>query len=227
MGASAYNLAVGSDDAVALRVEAEDADGSLSFVVGAPVHGSVVHDVSLSVLVEEERGVDAVNLWQCDGVAPAFARVFCLHEEVAHSHVCGDHVERLVLLVVRDGRCKNASADALTLQRQLFRTVEHVSYLRPVHQVGALEDGHSGVERERRVDQIVVVASPAERGVGIESGQYRVQVLVCGIDLLIETGVVARVLEIGEVGILCHCRGDTSQCQCGCDYCFFHVCWGI
>ena len=202
MGAPAHNLAVSAHDAVALGVEAEDADSPLSLVVGTTVDGSVVHDICLTVVVEEERGVDTVDLRQADGVAPAHVRVFGLHEEVAHAHAGGDHVVSFVFRIVLDVGGKDAARHTLSVQGQLRGAVEHMAYLRPVHQVFTLEDGHAGEECERRVDQIELIAHPAERRVGIETRQNGVEILVGRVVLFVEAGVVARVLKVSESGLL-------------------------
>ena len=210
MRAAAYYLqpaaTVGStlgDDGVALHVEAHDADGPLSFVVVAALHRTVVYDIRRTVLVEEKRRVDTVNLWQHDGLAPAFVRVGGLHEEVADAHAGGNHVVGLVLSVVLDVRGEDALRHPLSVQGQLRRAVEHMSQLLPVDEILALEDGNAGEERERRVDQIERVAHTADAGVGVESRQDGVHVLCLRVVLLLEAHVVARVLEIGVVGILC------------------------
>ena len=68
-----------------------------------------MNDISLAVVIEEEARVDAVNLLQIDRLAPALGWVLGFHEEVAGTHVGGDHIEGLVLLVIADGWCEDAA----------------------------------------------------------------------------------------------------------------------
>ena len=150
----------------------------------------VIYDISASVLVEKERGVDASHFGQVNGFAPPFGRVFRLYEEISGSHVGRNHVEGLVLFVVSDGRREDASRHVLAVKRELRLAVEHMSQLCPVHEVLAREDGHAGEKRERRVDQIIGVPLAADGRVGIEPGQDRIEVLVVRIDFLVETAVV-------------------------------------
>ena len=108
MGSSTENLLEIALDTVALHIEFETADSTLALIVGTAYHRTVVHDVSLSVVIEEEARVDAVNLLQIDRFAPTLGWVLGLDEEVSGSHVGGNHIEGLVLLVVADGWCEDA-----------------------------------------------------------------------------------------------------------------------
>ena len=76
MGSATENLLEVALDAVALHVEFEAADSTLALIVGTTCHRTVMHDVSLSVVIEEEAWVDAVNLLQIDRFAPTFGRIF-------------------------------------------------------------------------------------------------------------------------------------------------------
>jgi len=76
MGSATQNLLEVALDAVALHVEFETADRALTLVIGTANYRTVVNDVALAVVIEEEARVDAVNLLQIDRLAPAFGRIF-------------------------------------------------------------------------------------------------------------------------------------------------------
>lgn len=78
MGSATQNLLEVALDAVALHVEFEAADRALTFVIGTANYRTIVNDVALAVVIEEEARVDAVNLLQIDRLAPAFGRIFDL-----------------------------------------------------------------------------------------------------------------------------------------------------
>ena len=126
----------------------------------------IAHHVAFAVL-EEERGVDALLL-QPDGLAPGPRRVGSSNYEIATiSYVCSDHIVGAVVVAQR-GRI-DAQPRTGTLERQLRVACEHVADLPPMHQVGAMEDGHAGEILERGVHQIVVAAHATDAGVGVES----------------------------------------------------------
>lgn len=75
IGSATQNLLEVALDAVALYVEFEAADSTLTLIVGTTSYWTVMHDVSLSVVIEEEAWVDAVNLLQIDRIAPALGWV--------------------------------------------------------------------------------------------------------------------------------------------------------
>ena len=76
MGSATQNLLEVALDAVALHVEFEAADRALTLVIGTANYRTVVHDISLAIVIEEEARVDAVNLSQINWLAPAFGRIF-------------------------------------------------------------------------------------------------------------------------------------------------------
>ena len=190
MAARTYDFDWVAHHAVAFHVEIVEHDAAFAFVYMSAYRFVVIYDISASVLVEKERGVDASHFGQVNGFAPPFGRVFRLYEEIPGSHVGRNHVEGLVLFVVSDGRREDASRHVLAVKRELRLAVEHMSQLCPVHEVLAREDGHAGEKRERRVDQIIGVPLAADGRVGIEPGQDRIEVLVVRIDFLVETAVV-------------------------------------
>lgn len=136
----------------------------------------------VAVLAVEERGEVAVeaevrhHFQVHDGAVPWHGLL------VALLHICN------FLVVV-------AEADALLVERE-----------RRASLVFADEDEHAGEEGERGVDQIVRVADPAYRRVGVESGHDGVEVLALRVDGGTKAAVVALVVERREVGILRHSR---------------------
>ena len=113
--ASTHNLPVGANNAIAFCVETEDANGALPFVIGSAINRPIVHDICRTVFVEEERRVYSVYLRQWYGFAPSLMWVGCLHEEIAHAHAGGNHVECLVLRIVFDIRRKNSTRYTLAV----------------------------------------------------------------------------------------------------------------
>ena len=109
MGSATENLLEVALDAVALYVEFEAADSTLTLIVGTTNYRTVVYNVALSVVIEEEARVNAVNLLQIDRFAPALGWVLGLDEEVSGTHVGGNHIEGLVLLVIADGWCEDTA----------------------------------------------------------------------------------------------------------------------
>ena len=76
MGSATENLLEIALDTVALHVEFETADTALTLVIGTANYRTIVNDISLAVVIEEEARVDAVNLSQIDRFAPALGRIF-------------------------------------------------------------------------------------------------------------------------------------------------------
>ena len=136
-------------DGVALHVELEATDRALSLVVGTANYRTIVYNVALAIVVEEEAWVDAVYLRQVDRFAPTLLGVFALYKEIASPHIGGNHIEGLVLLVVADGRSEDAARNVLPLQRHLRFAAEHVARWGPVHQVLARGERHAREEGER------------------------------------------------------------------------------
>ena len=127
-------------------------------------HVRVAYQVALAVF-EVERGVDAALL-QPDGFGPRAARVGGVDQEIAFArHVGRDHVEHAV--IVADGGGIDAAPGAGFVQRQLRGARQAVAYLRPVHQVLAVVQGHAGEVLETAVHQVEVVAHSAHAGVGM------------------------------------------------------------
>ena len=69
-------------------------------------------------------------------------------------------------------------------------------------QVAAVEDRDRGIERERRIDQEVIVALAANARIGMETGQHGIEIFIAGVDLPLETGVAALVGEPGETNLV-------------------------
>ena len=76
MGSATENLLEIALDTVALHVEFEAADRALTLVIGTANYRTIVNDIALAVVIEEEARVDTVNLSQIDRLAPALGRIF-------------------------------------------------------------------------------------------------------------------------------------------------------
>ena len=170
--------------------------GIFGLVVGCIV---VVHHVSLAIVVNEDRRVDAANRMHIDRVTPRTSGILRLHIEVAGSHIGGDHVVGSRLWIVAQSWCKDTSAHMLANHvHQLRLTAQHVSDLTPVHQVTAVEDGHTREVGEGRGDQIIVTLAIRTDGrIREESGEdWIVEFRFSSKRML---GIVAVIADIGQV----------------------------
>ena len=138
----------------------------------------VAGHVGLAVL-EVERRVDAALL-EPHGFRPRARGVGGGDEEIAaggrclRAHVGGDHVEGAV--VVAYGGRVYAQPRVGLAQRQLRRSVQHVAYLFPVHEVAAVPQWHAGKKLKRTVHEIEVRIDAAYARVGIEAGNHGIGV---------------------------------------------------
>ena len=120
MGAAAHNLYRFADDAVALHTELQQPDGPLSVILCLSDDRSIMHDIRPAIVVEQERRVNAVHLWQIYGVAPPLMWVFGLDIEISTlAHVGGYHIEGVILSVIADGWRIDAARHPLTFQLKL------------------------------------------------------------------------------------------------------------
>ena len=83
MAARTYDFDWVAHHAVAFHVEIVEHDAAFAFVYMSAYRFVVIYDISASVLVEKERGVDASHFGQVNGFAPPFGRVFRLYEEIS------------------------------------------------------------------------------------------------------------------------------------------------
>src|ERR1043166_8306630 len=131
---------------------------------------SVVDDVRLSVGVEEERRIDAVDFRKPNRIGPWARGIFRRDEEIAAAvDESRDHI--VCARILTDHGCKDATRDAGTVDVQLRWSVEDVPDLRPVHEVLAAKDRNTGEIHEARVDDVVVVTDSRDAGGGVESGE--------------------------------------------------------
>ena len=161
-----------------LAVKAHYAQAAVVAPLGFALGALLIYNVCLPVVVEEEGRVDAVDGRQPHWVAPVvFHGVLGMHIEVAATHVGGEHIVCLGLRVVVYVWGVYASLAHLLpgKLRQLRWAVEHVAHERPVHEVAAVVERHSGVVAEGRCHQPVVLTHAAQGGVGVESGNYGVK----------------------------------------------------
>ena len=73
--------------------------------------------------------------------------------------------------MVADGGGENAAGGPAALQGVLAGAGEHVAQLLPVEQITAVPQGHPGEELKGAVHQVVVLAHPADTGVGVKTGE--------------------------------------------------------
>src|SRR5205823_4976432 len=103
-------------------------------------------------------------------------------------------------VVVANRRRVDAFRNTTSVERELRRPIEHVTNLRPVHEIAAAKDWNSREVREARRDEIVVVARARDARIGVEAGENRIEVLVRpGTGRMIDR-IVARVFEPVEPG---------------------------
>src|SRR5690625_7199754 len=77
------------------------------------------------------------------------------HDEVAaFAYERRKEVERA--LMIAEGGCVNAFRYIEPVKIELRGSIEHVPDLAPVDEVAAVEDGHAGIERKRRRDEVIV-----------------------------------------------------------------------
>ena len=131
-------------------------------------------EVAGAVLVPEQIRIDAHDPGRVDGSRPGSGGVGGRDDQVTFAHPVDagrDHPEPAV--VVTDRRREDPAAPLRRPERQLVVAIEHVADELPRDEVAAVEDRHPGQVLERRVDQVVVVADPADRRVRVEPGDDR------------------------------------------------------
>ena len=96
----------------------------------------VVNNISLAILIEEERWVDALEI-EFVRIAPALEWVLCLNDDVTETtrELGGNHVECLVVLVIDNLRSIDTCRNAAVMQFKLGHTVENMANLLPVHHI--------------------------------------------------------------------------------------------
>src|SRR5690625_8035645 len=97
--------------------------------------------------------------------------------------------------MIAEGGCVNAFRYIESFKIELRGSIEHVPDLAPVDEVAAVEDGHAGIERKRRRDEVIVCTDPKNTGIGIETGDDRVPVLMFIRAVVIEDRIAPLVFE--------------------------------
>src|SRR5690606_20040592 len=80
-------------------------------------------------------------------------------------------------LMIGNGWGEKSCTNPAISEIELFRTMDDMPYLFPVHQVGAMEDWQTGKILKCRVNQIIIVAHAANTRVRVKSGKNRVSIL--------------------------------------------------
>ena len=136
----------------------------------------VVADVpGAPVVIEKQRGIDAGRTFDHPRFGPATRRVVRGHDKIhqpAVDVVGGNHIE--TALVATNRRGMDTVRGLHSREVRLIRAVECVADQRPVDQVAAVIHGYAGKIFEGRIDEIVVVAGAADRGVRRETGDDRI-----------------------------------------------------
>ncbi|MNW63492.1 hypothetical protein D3C74_417070 [compost metagenome] len=100
---------------------------------------SIIH---LTVIIEEQRGVNAWCIFQPYGVRPVSGRIGCCHIEIVLVfviiNISGNHIKDSFMVAER--RCPNAHGGDSVIQIELGRTVQDMAELAPVDQILAVED---------------------------------------------------------------------------------------
>ena len=159
-------------------VERDEADAAVRAPAGHTLRRFLVYDIGLAVFVEEEGGVDAVDVLEEDGIAPVSRRVGGGHVEMPflQSEVGRDHVEEPVVGVVGYLRGVDATlVEALSEQVWKLRgAVEDIAYVFPVDEVCRMIQGYSREVSERGGDEVIVRAFAADTGIAVPSGDDRI-----------------------------------------------------
>ena len=148
-----------------------DPDGPMPIVARRLVGRAIVDDIGL-VPFPVDRRVDAFE-GEPDGVRPRAGRVLGGDDEIASAFDAGiGDVEKAVMPadVGREHALRRAAAGEI----ELFGPVDGIGDLSPVDKVFRREDRNTGEMSEGAVDEIIVVADPRDRRVGIIAAQDRI-----------------------------------------------------
>ena len=185
-----------------------DPDRTVAVIARRFVRCAVVDDIG-SVVLPIDRWVDALER-QPNRVRPRALRVLGGDDEVAATLDAGvDDVKGAI--VVADVRCEDRFGHPPPAEIQLFGPVDRVGDLRPVHQVARMEDRQAWIMGEGRQSEIIVVAHPDHRRIGIIARQDRVAILVRTRRGALDAAAVIG--EAAEPGWLGHGGADASGQQ--------------
>src|ERR1035438_1301433 len=124
------------------------------------------------VVVEEQRGIDARHVVEPRRVRPWSRRMRGRDDEVARLggavNECAHHVGDAA--GVAQGRREEPARRLYSVQGQLARAVEHMTYQLPVHQVPAAVDGKPREVLEGRGDQVIIRPDATDARVRMAAG---------------------------------------------------------
>ena len=130
------------------------------------------------VLIEKDRGVDAVRALYKNRVTPGACRILRRQNIVVAIYLASlrhkgvDQIEGA--LMIPDGRCPQTKTCLTVLIIQLLRAVNAMSDLLPVNQIFAVKNRNSRIIVERGGCHIVILPDPADGRIRIKSGKNRV-----------------------------------------------------
>jgi hypothetical protein len=73
--------------------------------------------------------------------------------------------------VISDCACKNAKSAG-----QLFLTIDTIAYLFPIHKVFTVKNRNTREISKGACNQVIVIANPANAGIGMKTRYYRVAI---------------------------------------------------
>ncbi len=148
-----------------------DPDGAVAIIARRLGGGAAVDDIG-AVAPPIDGGIDPLE-GQPDRVGPGARRVLGGDDEIAPALDAGvDEVEGAV--VIADIGREHRLRDRATAEVELPRPVDRVADLGPVHEIGRVEDRQARKMGEGRVDEIIVLADPRDRRIGIIARDDRV-----------------------------------------------------
>ena len=153
-----------------------DFDGAVAAVEGLR-RIVAVDDVALAVVIEEEGGVHAADAAERDRLGPGAFWVFGGNVEIADP--ADESADDIVgAVVIADAWSVRAVLNRAAPHAELRGSVNHISDLGPVNQIFGMPDRNAGEVIEGGVDEVIVVAHPAEGGVGIKASDDGVEVFI-------------------------------------------------
>jgi len=156
-----------------LPVKFSDPDGPVSVILSRICGRIIVDNIGLTIVIKKQGGINAPNIIQSDGITPVlfFGVIGGDDGGASVPRPGGDHVEQIVVRIVLDGRCVHPARHPGTAQPELRLPVQHMAYLHPVHQVGAVPDGNPGKISKGGIHQVIVIPFAADGRVGHKTGQ--------------------------------------------------------
>ncbi len=175
------------------EIEPPDPDGAVSVIKRRTGGRGIVHQPRRAVIVDEQRRIDAADIFDPHRIGPGPCGILGGDDEIAAAIDAGvDDIEDA--LVMGDGGREHAARQTQPVEIQLAWPVDGIADLGPVHQVAAAEHRQAGEIGEGGGDEIIVAAHPRQAGIGIEPGQHRIAIFR-GPGGKVEGRVVAGIFE--------------------------------